>query len=357
MKKIVFVLPALNDSHHINHVKEFVERGYPVEVYGYERVDRKKIEYGYDVQVLAQFENSSYKHRISQYIKDFRILGKKYKNQDVIFFLSGLDLTMFFVLINPKARYIYEEFDLRHTYLPFPKLLERFDKRIIRKSLMTALTSEGFIDYHFNGQCPRNVALMENKLNPTITQYAVKPRSFDKEKLSIGFVGGPRYDSVYNFIDVFCKNYPYYDFHVFGGPILPKFETLKKYKNCHLHGFFKNPVDLPEVYSNIDLVLATYDVKYENVRYAEPNKIYESIYFETPIIVSSNTFLAKKVKRLGIGYDVDAMNETEIVKFIESLTAQDFAVKKANAGAIEKRKTLNINDDFFAALERQINKL
>lgn len=354
MQKIVFVLPALNDSHHINHVKEFIERGYDVDVYGYERVDRKKVDYGYTAHVLAEFENASYKNRIKQYVKDFRMLGSKYKNSDAVFFLSGLDLTMFFVLINPKARYIYEEFDLRHTYMPCTGLLEMFDKRIIRNSVMTALTSGGFIDYHFGGKCPENVALMENKLNPSITEYSVKPRVFDKEKLSIGFVGGPRYDSVYNFIDVFCRRFPNYEFHVFGGPILPQFEQLRKYKNCFLHGFFKNPMDLPDVYGSIDLVLATYDVKYENVKYAEPNKIYESIYFETPIIVSSGTFLAKKVKRLGIGYDVNAMNEEEVVAFVKNLNEEDLSKKRANAKAIEKRKTLNINDDFFAAFEKQL---
>ena len=35
-----------------------------------------------------------------------------------------------------------------------------------------------------------------------------------------------------------------------------------------------------------DMVVATYDVTIENVRYAEPNKIYEAIFFETPIILS-----------------------------------------------------------------------
>ena len=104
-------------------------------------------------------------------------------------------------------------------------------------------------------------------------------------------------------------------------------------------------MDLPDVYGSIDLVLATYDVKYENVKYAEPNKIYESIYFETPIIVSSGTFLAKKVKRLGIGYDVNAMNEEEVVAFVKNLNEEDLSKKRANAKAIEKRKTLNINDD------------
>lgn len=356
MGKIVFVLPALNDSHHINHVKEFIARGYDVDVYGFERVDRKKVDYGFETHILGELANESYKNRIKLYLKSFKKIGKNYDNANTVFFLSGLDLSLFFVLLNPGVKYIYEEFDLRHTYMPLTGLWEKIDKRIIKKSLVTALTSEGFIDYHFAGVCPENVALMENKLNPGITNYVVKPKSFDKDRISIGFVGGPRYDSVYNFIDVFCRNFPQFDFHVFGGPILPQFETLRKYDNCKLHGFFKNPDDLPDVYGSIDLVLATYDVKFENVKYAEPNKIYESIYFETPIIVSSGTFLAKKVKRLGIGYDIDALNEKEVINFVNNISEKDLAEKKKCAQGIDKKLTLNINDDFFEKFEAQLKK-
>ena len=103
--------------------------------------------------------------------------------------------------------------------------------------------------------------------------------------------------------------------------------------------------------------MATYDARYENVRYAEPNKIYESIYFETPIVVSSGTFLAEKVKKLGIGYDIDAMNDDEIIKFVSNLSEESLLEKKQNAQKIDKRETLNINEDFFKKLDNIINTL
>ena len=219
--------------------------------------------------------------------------------------------------------------------------------------MITVTTSEGFINYHFNGVRPDNMCLVENKLNPSILDYKIKEKSFDKNSLSIGFVGLPRFDSVYNFIDVYCRNFPQYTFHVYGGPISDKFKTLEKYPNCKLHGFFNNPADLPQIYGSIDLVLSTYDTKYENVRYAEPNKIYESIYFETPIIVSSNTFLAEKVKRLGIGFDVDAMNEDAIVNFVGSLNEEIVNAKSNAAKNIDKRNTLNFNEHLFGMLEEK----
>ena len=194
-----------------------------------------------------------------------------------------------------------------------------------------------------------NNSFLYNLFHATIPSKLI---AFSNETISIGFVGGPRFDSVYNFIDAFCRNFPKGEFHVFGGPVTEQFEELKKYKNCIFHGFFKNPIDLPEIYSSIDVVVATYDTKFENVRYAEPNKIYESIYFETPIVVSSGTFLADKVKRLGIGFDINAMYDEEVVNFINGLTAEKLKEKAQNAQAIDKRLTLNVNDEFFDLLTR-----
>lgn len=199
------------------------------------------------------------------------------------------------------------------------------------------------------------MVLLENKLNPSILNFEVKPKKvFSSETISIGFVGGPRFDSVYNFIDVFCRKFPQGVFHIYGGPVTEQFEELKKYKNCIFHGFFKNPNDLPEIYSSIDVVVATYDTKFENVRYAEPNKIYESIYFETPIVVSSGTFLADKVKRLGIGFDINAMDDDEVVGFIKGLTAEKLQEKTQKTKAIDKKLTLNVNDEFFGLLAQSI---
>ena len=352
MKTIVFIVPSIDDSHYRNRIIEFIEKGYEVRVYGFCRCNKER-NLPYSYKVLGNIENASYSNRVRLYIQSFNRLGKKYK--DTLFYLCGLDIAMSFRFINPSHQYIYEECDLVHTYMGQVKyLLEWIDKRIIKKSLLTITTSEGFINYHFKGVKPDNVCLVENKLNHNIIGYKIQEKPFDKDNLSIGFVGLPRFDSVYNFIDVYCRNFPQYTFHVFGGPVSDKFNTLKKYPNCKLHGFFNNPADLPEIYGTIDVVLSTYDTKYENVRYAEPNKIYESIYFETPIIVSSNTFLAEKVKRLGIGFDIDAMSEVEIVNFVSSLNNEIVNAKSKAAKDIDKRNTLNINEHLFKCLEERL---
>ena len=79
---------------------------------------------------------------------------------------------------------------------------------------------------------------------------------------------------------------------------------------------------MASIYAGIDWVLSAYDADYENVRYAEPNKLYESIFFETPIIVSRGTFLAERVESLGVGLSVDASKEDEVVSLVDGWTEE-----------------------------------
>lgn len=60
-----------------------------------------------------------------------------------------------------------------------------------------------------------------------------------------------------------------------------------------------------------------------NVRIAEPNKLYESIFFETPIVVSTGTFLEERVKEYNAGYAIDSSKDDSIIDFVNSITESD----------------------------------
>ena len=85
--------------------------------------------------------------------------------------------------------------------------------------------------------------------------------------------------------------------------------------------------------------------------------MYEAIYFEKPIIVSSNSFLAEKVSQLGIGYDVDALNENAVVALIEAIDRNGIIEKRENLRRIDKQSCVNSNDQFFSLLEERLANL
>lgn len=365
MKKIVFVINAVSNQRCIKRVNEFVERGYNVVAYGFSRKIEMHNEINAPLEIIGEYSNSqSYPKRMKSLWKGVKQVITRHKDEDAVYYLFGLDIAMVFNAMCRK-RFIYEESDLAHTYIGNSMIrcaLEIIDKAIIKRSLLTVFTSEGFIKYHFGctiDKCKnKNYVLIPNRLSLDVKNCKmVQGAPSHIENLRIGFVGVGRFKSVKHFAQVILERFPNIEMHFFGN-IAEKFQSdfdeLKRFDKCFFHGAFATPRDLPEIYSSIDLVLSTYDIEFENVRYAEPNKIYEAIYFETPIIVSKSTFLSDKVNRLGIGYSVDPLNDDSIVEFINSLTAEDLQNKKDRLSSIDKNYALNINDSFFALLEQSL---
>lgn len=363
MSTIVFILSSSVNQNGIKRIDEFIERGYDVKVYGFNRGVKYSNKSKYtNINILAAFSNNQpYLKRLGIMRKGIKSVLKETEGKDCVYYLIGPDVAMIFTLICDK-KYIYEEPDLVHTYINnryIRNILERIDKRIIRKSILSVFRSDGFPTYHFGNNIPDNCTVITNRLNKDIQRFPIAEKEgINLEHIKIGFVGGIRFKSIKNFAQVFCERFPNSEFHFYGILDTDKekqlFKPLEKLANCYFHGSFKNPDDMPSIYSNIDLLLSTYDVEFENVRYAEPNKIYEAIYFETPIIVSKGTFLGDKVSRLGIGYVVDPLNEEEIVSFVNELTTDSVRERIANMQRIPKEELINRNDSFFRLLDSKL---
>ena len=122
---------------------------------------------------------------------------------------------------------------------------------------------------------------------------------------------------------------------------------IKNTGRIFFHGTFKNPDDLPHIYSQLDFVVATYDVSGINPRYAEPNKLYEAIFFRTPIIVSRNSFLEHKVKELGVGFSVNALDDNDIVSQINAITPDIYKDYVSKLESIEKESVVTSNEELI----------
>lgn len=348
--RINFIMNSTSDSHANKRINEFIRSGYDVKVFGFERDNN--IKYNNNAVVIGHFSNAlSYKKRIKIYIKGLRRLFKEYSNDDTLWYYQGLDVALFATLLNKNKRYIYEECDLVHTNIRnkfLRNLFEKADKHIIRNAYKTIMTSEGFLVFHYGcvDNAPKNIVIIPNKLSLEISHInEISPIPFNNKKIRFAFVGGLRYRALISIADIISRNYPNHEFHFYGfvSPIIPE-KVLPQRANVFYHGAYKSPNDLPKIYSNVDVLISTYDTQSTNVRYAEPNKLYESVYFKRPIVVSSNTFLADKVKRMGIGYEVDAFDEKEVkalVKEIES-TWQD---KVAQLRKIDKQDAIDNNNE------------
>lgn len=362
MRKIVFIINTIPNQRCIKRINEFIENGYDIDAYSFVREGSPfRQSEKFKIETIGEFKKSGgYKNRIKIIINAVLAIRRKYKyNPNVIYYYFGLDIAIFYTFFI-KSKYIYEESDLSQTYLGnsfFKNILNLIDKKIIKNSVETILTSEGFLKYHYGGITPENVSVIPNRINKECLNLELKSKKeINLQKLKIGFVGLIRYNSIINFAKVLTEQFPNNEFHFFGKPINDETDlsNLKTKSNVFFHGEFQNPVELPALYSSIDLVLSTYDVNVENVKYAEPNKIYEAIFFQTPIIVSKDTFLSEKVEKLGIGYSIDAMNNTEIIEFVKSLSEKDIKLKIKQCKQLPLSFSVDNNKDFFIKISSKI---
>ena len=356
--KIVFVLNAVSIPRCIKRVEEFVSRGYDVDVYAFDRgSDVVTTSKYFEVQIIGKHDISmSYPKRAVVIWDSLKKLFKQYNDQDVIYFLFFFDVAFVGHLISNKP-YIYELSDMPYSDIKnsFVRgLFEKADKRIIRHSFLTTLTSEGFIEYLFGDNVPSNYVVVPNRVDKRILDYPYNEEHIDMSHLRFSFVGGFRYRSTLDFLHFAAKNFPQHDFVVDGNIICFEKEIKQlanTYSNIKLNGVFKYPKDIPGIYQRTDVVLANYDADSINAQYAEPNKLYEAMFFHTPIIVSSGTYLAKRVKQLGIGVDVDSSNENEVVSLINCLTKERFVEMQNNCKKIPLAEMVNENPKLFEYIE------
>ena len=352
--KIVFIISSVTDSHILRRIESFLNAGFEVDVYGFARgvntVNRLK---GIPLHIIGHVEDQKYFGRIRSEWNAVNDVLKRY-SRDVLFYVWGFELAAICMLKGRK--YLYEISDMRYPQLstPMRQIFGWLDKRMIKKSLGTLMTSEGFIQYIGMDLNDCSFLLMPNKLTESFKNMN-RPHPINlTQKVRFGFVGYYRYpDTVIRMARVIGESYPNYEFHFWGtGPehILSQVKGLAlRFDNVIEHGSFKNPDDLYKVYDSVDVIACNYDARGVNERIAEPNKLYESIFFNKPIIVSQNTFLGQKVERMGVGFVIESHTDESIKLFLDNLNIEDINIKSKKENSILTEELL---EDYTEVWER-----
>ena len=360
-KKVVFFIFSISPRE-VKRVKEFLENGYDVKVYSIEKKDSiKKKNIDYEVETMNFDTEISYFRRLLRYTPKLIRTINQYDKKNTLFYFFTLNVAIPTVIIS-NIEYVYEESDMLFDNVDFflyRLLIKCLNKFIIKKALITVFTSEGFSRYYFGNNKPNNIVIIPNRVNKECLQLPKLDKGIlNINRIKFGFVGYLRSESIYNFAKTLVENFSEHEFHFFGENIYFSEEQIQALinneKRVFFHGSFNNPTDLPLIYSKIDFVVGTYDSRRVNPRYAEPNKFYEAIFFETPIIVSNNTFLADKVDNMNIGFSVNPWNKNDIVERINSVNLRDYNNYIKNLRSIPKEDVINKNKSFFSHLEKTL---
>lgn len=328
--KLVFIVDSISQPRCIKRILSFFQAGYQCEVYGYDRnkYNCNSFPPEINVTILGNLrDGTDYWKKLMHYYKQICNIIQQYQTENVLYYSFGFISTL--ILYFKGIRYIYEISDILYGYPKFSMflwLLKFLDKKMIKKSVLTIMTSEGFKKFY--GLNVEKIILQPNKLNKVFNNFKRQAIHLtDTNGLIFAFVGAVRYKTIFRFAEVIGKFFPQHEFHFYGQAGNRSLELCQKlsseYPNIKYFGAYKNPDDLEYIYRKIHIVVATYDVTSLNERLAEPNKLYESLFFCRPIIVSDRIFLSEQVKKFNCGYCLDAVKEESIIEFLKKINIDE----------------------------------
>lgn len=334
MGKVIFLVQHLAQPRCIKRILSVKDAGFEVEVHGFDRGNysgniRQLTEHGIEIKTLIQSKELSKTKKLLAYASMVKKVARKKAKGDIIY-AFGFEMSTFTRLLT-RAKYVYECGDVvaarEHN-----KVFLKLDQRNINKSAFTVFTSEGFAEYfwgesRYNPEIKEKYVLLPNKVNSCFKNCerpAVK--YVNQQKIRFGFVGLFRFLKIYlHFCELIGEEHPNYEFHFWGDADEGDKERVRliteKYSNVFLHGVFSNPQDLAKVYDSFDVSVGCYGIGSGNVKIAEPNKLYESIYFNKPIVVSNSTFLGRKVEKMNVGWAIDATHDG-IKAFLDEISVE-----------------------------------
>ncbi len=362
-KKIVFILPSLSHPRYIKRVVSLHKAGFNIEVYGFNRniYSINKIPEYIKVNVLGDIsDGKNYMERIWQYKKTLFALYRRYRKEKVIYYVFGHDLAILTLIFGRKS-YVYEIGDLRYVYFNrfFESFFLFFDRKVISKSILTVLITEGFMQYLNIYKYKDKIVIQPNKISTYFNNFKRETRiDNNNEKIVFGFVGLIRYpNTIFRFAKVVGEYFPMHEFRFYGDTPMFRNEIIdltNKYTNIKFLGEFKNPEDLDTIYQNIDCIVMCYDITNINEKVAQPNKFYEAIFFCKPIIISDKMLLATEIQNNQWGYAIDATNEKEIKKLISSINKKKLTQISINLSKVPINKII---DDDAKQIIDQLNSI
>lgn len=309
-KKITLLLPVSTQPRYLKRIHLLIHLGYDITAYYFDRdlqvpeLDGNRVQF----KKLGAISDGNYLKRLLPLLKAVRIMKK---DRSPVVYAFSVDLLLVAVLAG-KTDIIFEIGDIREVR---STLYNRIYARLLQKCSRIIVTSDKFASY-LSKTC--DVAPQKFLFQPHLLekhQFDAKSRVRNKslrsgEALFVGFVGLFRYASVGRLLEeAYDKPGLKIRIHGRGARRDEITEKLNRSKD-YFGGPFRYPDDLREIYESIDINFVMYDSSDTNVTMALTNKLYESIYFGTPLIVSSGTYLSEIVQQwqVGLVWDYDRID-------------------------------------------------
>ncbi len=267
---------------------------------------------------------------LSKFIK--KSLSELKSNMPLILHVENLDMLfvawMHKIVHNERVTIVYEVADLpKYAFLsrhkPFKNLVSRalqcIERQLIKHVSKIILTSPYFWYTYYS-------TFMDDSKYLFIPNAPYKKlfntyRKQNNEVFTIGFIGSVRYvNQLKMLVDV--VGYMEGQARVFIAGSGPGYEEINQYVMdkpwVEMYGPYNYEKEIVSLYQKVDCVYSVYDSKLDNVRIALPNRLYEAIVCELPIIAAKGTALGQFVEEENVGATVSSESPDDLKELLAS---------------------------------------
>lgn len=344
-KKILLIRSQdiLTDSRVHRYEKWFIENNVQYGILGWDRVNknlsRKSTDYC-RINAAYNLGSKGIKYRIKWNIFILKYLISNRKNYDVIH-ACDFDTIMPSVLMKLFGKYvIFDIFDWFSDEVKTNKkiidfIINSLEKISVKLSDLTIICEEERLKQI--KVKPKNYIIIPNI--PSISLKDNEGKKYKEKKyITIGYIGGFYPDrGLDELLDVVSEieNIKLYIAGFGKESIVDKVRKFSEtYKNINYFGKvdYSRAID---IMNECDLLYAMYYKFNKNNIYAAPNKFYESIFLQKPIITTKGTLVGNKVLKHKLGYVIDE-GEKSLKEILYKLDKEDLDIFKTRLSKLNK---------------------
>ena len=354
--RVVSVLPLLGHPRDSKRITMLQQAGFDVEAVAFERDYHSGRMPECEVTVLGKIAHGRYLQRIFKIFCALPAMRRVIKRNHVIY-TSGTDMAFMALVagLGLGKPVVVEIGDIREVQVASGikgRVVRFFDKLFVNSWSFLVATTPSFIDVYYREWLKSSVPAMviENKIEADFAeeilqkgiQSPVDGKPLIDRPLRIGYFGGLRCEWSWRVLEAFAMAKPEDVKIVLSGYVmdpqdLP--EQIEKYPNVTYLGQYKSPHDLPELYGGVDLIWGCYQPIGPddwNLRWARPNRFYESCLFQTPIVSRFGSCDSVDVKRYEIGLIIEDEDIHKVANCLCKIKADDLDTWKRNMAKLPR---------------------
>lgn len=286
--------------------------------------------------IIFDVDLPSAKHIVKRFVvsQSFqnKALEKLEEIEPNIIYAEGLDPLIIAGKYKKKhtVKIIFEVADLRENYIVRPKkpvdriitdALLKKEKKAFKNVDYLVVTSPKFYDMHYKDLISKERMLFIP--NEPDTQVFENYHKKVDGPFTVGFIGGIRYLKQMKMLVDVANEVGCNVLFAGAGGTSTEYDEIRRYcegmQNITFTGRYDYNTEIAGIYGKVDCVYAVYDADNPNVRIALPNKLYESILCELPIIVAKGTYLSELVEENNVGISVSHTDEKELEQALMKL--------------------------------------